>query len=183
MVCRPSQAKNVTMPDPQRVLIKKYSDRRLYDSAAKRYVNLEDIARMIRSGVDLEVREAGTGKDITRLILTQIIADDARDEQAGLPLKVLHQLVVMSDHASREYLAPYFEGAFELYQKAGAAVRSRVSGATSAVLSPVDFVRHLLGGDGAQSELEELRRRVRELEEQLAGRAPRKQARKSTRKA
>jgi polyhydroxyalkanoate synthesis repressor PhaR len=159
----------------RRALIKKYSDRRLYDSTARRYVNLDELARMIREGVDVQVLDARTGKDLTRVILTQIIMDDTRDGEASLPLKLLRQLVLASDRATHEFLSWYLETAFDLYKKAGTALRSGVSEAKSVVSSPVDFVRNLLSSDNP--ELEDLRRRVKELEARLA----RRERRSSTR--
>ncbi len=152
------------------VVIKKYSDRRLYDTSARKYVNLDDIARMIRDGVDIEVRDARTGKDLTRVVLTQIIVEDTREGQTGVPVKLLRQIVAASDHATHDFLSWYFETASELYRKAGSALLSRVAGARTAVSNPVDFMRHLLGGEepGNQaSEIDALRARVLELEARL----------------
>jgi polyhydroxyalkanoate synthesis repressor PhaR len=168
-----------------KVVIKKYGDRRLYDSNARRYVNLEDIALMIREGREVQVLDARTGQDLTRVILTQIIMDDTRDGQAALPLQLLRQLVVASDRTTHEFLSWYLDTAFELYTKAGTALRSGVSGARAAVSSPVDFVRHLLSAQPAEperdsQEVEELRRRVRELEDRLA-RQERRQTGKTAR--
>ena len=121
----------------------------------------------------MEVLDARTGKDLTRVTLTQIIMDDTRNGEAALPLQLLRQLVVASDHTTHEFLSWYLDTAFELYKKAGTALRSGVSGARSAVSSPVDFVRHLLSAQPAtperdNQEIDGLRRRVRELEERLA---------------
>jgi polyhydroxyalkanoate synthesis repressor PhaR len=158
-----------------KTVVKKYSDRRLYDTGNRRYVNLEDIARLIREGVEVEVVDAATGKDLTRLVLTQIIMEDSREGESGLPLKLLRQLVVASDRATHDFLSWYLETALELYKKAGAALWSGVTEARSAFSSPVDYVRHLMGAQ----EIEELRRQVRDLETRLAAferrRTPRKQ--------
>jgi polyhydroxyalkanoate synthesis repressor PhaR len=167
----------------RKAVIKKYSDRRLYFSTARRYVNLDEIARMIREGVDVEVLDARTGKDLTRVVLTQIIMEDIRDGEAGVPVKLLHQLVVASDRATHEFLSWYLDTAFELYRKAGSALRSGVSEARSAVSSPMDFVRLLLSRqpgppETASPEMEELRRQVRELEARLARRERRRAKRK-----
>lgn len=166
----------------RKALIKKYSDRRLYDTGARRYVNLDEIARMVREGVDVEVRDAGTGKDLTRVILTQIVMEEARSGEAGLPLKLLRQLVVTTDQATHEVLSWYVDTAFDLSKKAGAALRSGVSEAKSAVSSPMEFVRNLLAGEPQpprnNAEVEELRRQVRELEARLAQRGRSKSGRK-----
>ena len=84
-----------------KVVIRKYANRRLYDTSASRYVNLEDIAALIRNGTDLQVVDAKTGQDLTRVTLTQIILEDARDEPAGLPLDLRRKLIMTSDLVRR----------------------------------------------------------------------------------
>src|SRR5512140_885871 len=88
-------------------IIKKYSDRRLYDTATKRYVKIQDIARMIREGATIEVQDAATGKDLTRAVLTQIVMEDAREHDGGLPTQLLRQLILASDRGAREFLSWY----------------------------------------------------------------------------
>jgi polyhydroxyalkanoate synthesis repressor PhaR len=155
------------------VLIRKYSDRRLYDTSASRYVKLEDIARMVRKGIDLEVRDARSGKDLTSMVLTQIIVEDAREKQTALPLELLQQLVKASDRATHEFLSWYLQSTLDLYRKAQESVRTRLADAKSAVSSPLEFVHHLLAGQpwprtAEGSDVEKLRRRIAELEAQLA---------------
>src|SRR5215472_4844339 len=127
------------------VLIRKYSDRRLYDTSASRYVKLEDIARMVREGIDVQVRDARSGKDLTSMV-TQIIVEDGRERHTALPLELLQQLVRASDRATHEFLSWYLQSTLGLYQTAQASVRTRLSEAQSAVSSPLEFVRHLLAG-------------------------------------
>lgn len=168
-----------------KTVIKKYSDRRLYDSGAKCYVKLEDIARMIRSGVDVQVLDASTGQDLTRVILTQIVMEEARDVDAGLPMQLLRQLVLASDRATHDFLTWYLNGTLDLYKKAQNKFHSGLSEARQAISSPLEFVRHLLPSatdapaeDAAEVEL--LRRRVEELEARLA--KPRKPSRAAKRR-
>lgn len=161
-------------------IIKKYSDRRLYDTSASRYVKLEDIARMIRDGIDVQVVDARTGKDLTYMILTQIVVEDARDRESALPLQLLRQLVLASDRATHDFLSWYLNSTFDLYQKAQQAaaagsekLRTGLSEAKSVVASPLEFVRNLLAGrpwPPAQevSEVERLRRTIDELQTRLA---------------
>jgi polyhydroxyalkanoate synthesis repressor PhaR len=156
-----------------KVVIRKYGDRRLYDSSASRYVKLEDIARMIREGIDVEVRDARTGQDLTRVVLTQIVMEDARDRDGGLPMQFLRQLVVASDRATREFLSWYLNGTMDLYKKAQETFHSGIAEARSAVSTPLDFVRDLLAPPSREAaEIERLRRRVEELEARLAELAP-----------
>lgn len=131
------------MNNPQ-VLIRKYGDRRLYDTGASRYVKLEDIARMVRDGIDVRVVDDRTGKDITQVIFTQIIVENAREKEIALPLQLLTQLVRSSDKATHDFLTWYLNSTMDLYKKAQDSVHSRLSDAKRVVASPMDFVRSLL---------------------------------------
>jgi polyhydroxyalkanoate synthesis repressor PhaR len=129
--------------NPQ-VVIRKYGDRRLYDASASRYVKLEDIARMVRDGIDVRVVDDRTGKDITQVIYTQIIVENAREKEQALPLQLLTQLVRTSDKATHEFLTWYLDSTLDVYKKAQETVQGRISDAKRAVSSPLDFVRALL---------------------------------------
>jgi polyhydroxyalkanoate synthesis repressor PhaR len=160
-----------------KVVIRKYGNRRLYDTSASRYVNLEEIARMVRDGSEIQVVDSGTGEDVTRVILTQIIVEEARDQKAGLPLHVLRELVVASEGATHELLSWYIDSARQLRGRAQETLESGLSGARQAVTNPLEFVRQLVPGlspappveDG---EIEALRARIEELESRLARRKP-----------
>ena len=163
-------------PTKPTIIIKKYSDRRLYDSSSSRYVKLEDIARMVRDGIEVKVVDARSGKDLTYLVLTQIILEDARQQETPLPLQLLQQLVRASDKATHDFLSWYLDNTLDLFQKAQATVRTRLPEAKAAVTRPIEFVRNLLAehsGSPPQvpaetTEVEQLRRRVEQLEKRLA---------------
>ncbi len=121
------------------VTIKKYPNRRLYDTSLRRYVNLEDLAAMIRKGQELRVVDAKTGEDLTRVVLTQIIVEDAKGQPTGLPLELLRQLIIASDRAGQEFIMWYLKSAFDTYQKVQDAVQSRLSDVRNAALSPPGF--------------------------------------------
>jgi polyhydroxyalkanoate synthesis repressor PhaR len=133
------------------VLIRKYSDRRLYDTGASRYVKLDDIARMVRDGIDVRVVDGRSGKDLTHLIFTQIIVENAREREIALPLQLLTQLVRASDKATHDFLTWYLNNTLDLYKKAQETVHTRLSTAKTAVASPLEFVRNLLAGHALQS--------------------------------
>jgi polyhydroxyalkanoate synthesis repressor PhaR len=100
------------------VVIKKYENRRLYDTTNSRYVNLEEVAQLVQSGKDVQVVDAATGEDLTRLVLTQIIVEDAKTPNSSFPLDVLRQMVVASGRASQEGTLKYMKAVFDLYQSA-----------------------------------------------------------------
>lgn len=162
---------------PSHRVIKKYSDRRLYDSSTSRYVTLEDVARMVREGVQLRVVDAQSGRDLTYVTLTQIILENAREREIPLPLHMLEQLVRASDKATHEFLSWYLSSTLDLYQKAQAALRTRLPEAKAVVTRPVEFVRSLLAGHpwpppaptADAGQVERLRREIDELRARLAG--------------
>jgi polyhydroxyalkanoate synthesis repressor PhaR len=158
------------------VIIKKYGNRRLYDTLGSRYVNLDQIASFIRQGREVRVIDAKTGQDLTRVTLTQIITEDAKDKPTGLPLELLRQLIMASDQVRQEFVMWYLKSAFDTYEKVQDAVQSRLGQIQSAILSPVDIMKRFLGSpDGqsppeGQSEIDILRKRVAELESHLSTR-------------
>ena len=172
------------------VLIKKYGNRRLYDTAGSRYVNLEDLAALVRAGKDVKVVDAQSGRDLTRVVLTQIITEDAKDKPTGLPLELLRQLIIASDEVRQEFLMWYLKSAFDTYQKVQDTVQHRLSEVHSAILSPVDMMRRFLGTvapapaaeGGGEDEVDALRRRVAELESRLQENTPRPPKRRSRKK-
>ena len=74
-------------------VIKRYSNRKLYDTQESRYVTLEEIEEMIRGGREISVVDAASGEDLTSVTLTQIILENERTRRATLPSAFLHQLI------------------------------------------------------------------------------------------
>lgn len=101
---------------PKSILIKKYENRRLYDVTNSRYINLDEVAKLLRDGNDVRVVDAASGKDITRLILTQIIIEDAKTPDSTFPLDLLRQMIVTSGRASQETAIGYMKAMLDLYQ-------------------------------------------------------------------
>ena len=91
-------------------IIKKYANRRLYNTASSSYITLDDLSRMTREGVDFKVLDAKTGEDITHSILTQIIMEE---ESSGgeqmLPISFLRQLIGMYGNSMQQMMPAYLE--------------------------------------------------------------------------
>ena len=98
-------------------VIKKYENRRMYDTEASRYVNLEAISELIREGMEVQVVDAKSGEDLTGHVLTQIIVDEAKNRDSGLPNSFLRDLIRAGDRANRDFLEWYLGTAGEVYQK------------------------------------------------------------------
>lgn len=164
--------------EPPSVIIRKYGNRRLYDSSSSQYVNLDDIAGFIRAGKAVKVVDAKTGQDLTRVTLTQIITEDAKTGPSGLPVELLRQLVLASDEVRQEFLMWYLKSAFDTYEKVRDSVQSRLGEVQSAIMSPVDILKKALGGGATapsspnlevESELDALRKQVAGLKAQIEG--------------
>lgn len=102
------------MPRGPRI-IRKYENRRLYDTSASKYVNLEQVAELVRSGEEVQVVEAKSGDDVTRQVLTQIIVDGSKEGGGGPPVEFLEDLVRARDRVQRDFLQWYLRGASEVY--------------------------------------------------------------------
>lgn len=141
------------------VVIKKYGNRRLYDTSASRYINLDDIARMVRNGKQVQVVDARSGEDLTRVTLAQIIMEDAREQPTGLPLELLRQLIVATDEVGRDFVMWYLRSAFDAYKKLHGALQSGLTGVRSAALTPLEMMQSILKGTPPASKRPAARRK------------------------
>ena len=108
------------------VLIKKYGNRRLYDTGDSRYVTLDELTAKIRGGADLRVVDAQTGEDLTQATLTQIVLETGHAAKF-LPVQLLTQMIRLSDDALAEFFSRYVTGALDVYLQAKRGVQSLAS--------------------------------------------------------
>jgi len=98
------------MSDKQPITIKKYANRRLYNTGTSTYVTLEDLAEMVKGGEDFVVFDAKTGEDITRSVLAQIIFEqEAKEGQSLLPITFLRQLIRFYGDSMQMVVPSYLE--------------------------------------------------------------------------
>ena len=100
---------------PEKLLYKKYGNRRLYDTAKSSYVNLDDITRTIREGRQVQVIDAKTKEDVTSFILTQIILEESRKRNFLLPLPLLHLIIQYGENILNEFFQKYLEQVLKTY--------------------------------------------------------------------
>ena len=101
---------------PEPIVIKKYANRRLYNTRSSSYITLEDLARMTREGVDFQVLDAKTGKDITHQILTQIIMEEETHGEQMLPISFLRQLISMYGNSMQALMPHYLEATMDNFR-------------------------------------------------------------------
>ena len=108
------------------VVIKKYGNRRLYDTGESRYITLDELAAKIRSGADVRVVDAQTADDLTQATLTQIVLETGNAAKF-LPVQLLTQMIRLSDDALAEFFSRYVTGALDLYLNAKRGVQTLAS--------------------------------------------------------
>ena len=106
-----------------KVTIKKYANRRLYDTESSSYITLDRLAEMVREGREFEVVDAKTGDDITRQVLTQIIVDEEAHGSTLLPLNFLKQIIGLYGNSMQSFVPNYLEAAMDAFQRNQSAVR------------------------------------------------------------
>ncbi len=107
-----------------KVTIKKYANRRLYDTDSSSYITLDRLAVMIREGRDFEVLDAKTGEDITHQVLTQIIVDEESRGSTMLPVNFLRQLIGLYGGQMQGSVPQYLDAAMDAFSKNQAAMGS-----------------------------------------------------------
>jgi len=106
------------------IIIKKYANRRLYNTASSSYITLEDLAKMVRENVEFQVLDAKTGDDITHQILTQIIMDEeANGGQQMLPVSFLRQLIGMYGNSMQALMPSYLEASMANFRENQSKIR------------------------------------------------------------
>jgi polyhydroxyalkanoate synthesis repressor PhaR len=107
------------MPDtttqPAPITIKKYANRRLYNTATSSYVTLDNLCQMVKDGADFVVYDAKTGEDITRAVLTQIIVEEEGKGQNLLPISFLRQLISLYGDSMQWLVPTYLESSMRSF--------------------------------------------------------------------
>ena len=132
------------------MIVKKYSNRRLYDTDQSRYITQEELAEKIRHGAEIRVIDAATGDDLTQTTLAQIILE-SRGASRLLPVPLLVQLIRMRDDALAEFLGRYMSSALELYlhAKEGAAAIAPYNPFAGVPFAATNALARLLLGSGS----------------------------------
>ena len=144
---KPTQAKNATV-------IKKYANRRLYNTATSTYVTLEDLARMVKEGSDFVVYDAKSGDDITRSVLTQIIfEEESKDGNNLLPINFLRQLIRFYGDSMQGIVPGYLEFSLGNLMKDQDKLRSQMTDA--------------FGGDGFKQMEEQAKKNMQMFQDSL----------------
>jgi len=159
-------------------LVKRYSNRKLYDTSESRYVTLEEIARWVKGGEEVKILENESGEDLTAVTFAQIILEEERKKSGLLSLRVMRELIQHGESALQGLAATVDRG-IEAIRPAAEAARARVQGISSIAehLTEIqrtvdDIVRRqverVTGNPTLQRELQRIERTARMLEARIA---------------
>ena len=95
--------------------IKKYPNRRLYNTETSAYITIKDVAELITSGHRVQVTDVTTGEDMTAMVLTQIVMDKAKRNEGLLPVSLLHLVIQYGESHLHEFFEKYLEKTMESY--------------------------------------------------------------------
>lgn len=109
-------------------VIKKYPNRRLYDTEISSYITIEDVRQLIVDGEDFEVRDARSGEDLTRQVLLQIIAEHEQDGEPMLSTQLLSQIIRFYGDSLQGFMGSYLERSMQLFMEQQQQFRSQMGG-------------------------------------------------------
>ncbi len=168
------------------VIVKKYANRRLYNTSSSSYITLEDLAGMVRDNVDFQVLDAKTGEDITHSILTQIIMDEETHGEQMLPVSFLRQLISMYGNSMQAMMPSYLEAAMDNFRQNQGKIREAFEAgisntpfakihetnmammrAAADVLMPGSQTKQAPKKDGSSAEISALREQMAAMQKKL----------------
>jgi polyhydroxyalkanoate synthesis repressor PhaR len=120
------------------VIIKKYANRRLYDTESSSYITLEHLSAMTRKGREFKVVDAKSGDDITHSVLTQIIVEEENRGTTLLPVSFLRQLIAMYGDQMQAMVPHYLEASMEAFRRNQEQVRSTMMGMMAGGANPFE---------------------------------------------
>ncbi len=152
------------------ILIKRYENRKLYDSSRSTYITLEEIAGLVREGKEIRVVDAKTNEDLTRTTLAQIIMEGERQKKHLLPLSFMYQLIKYGESIQgvyQEYLSSGFEAFMASQQEAQKRLRewAEAHGGEESQAAPPKASSDREAS--VKTEVEQLKRKLEELERRL----------------
>jgi polyhydroxyalkanoate synthesis repressor PhaR len=100
---------------PEKVVLKKYANRRLYDTEKRAFVSLSQVADLVKQGREIEISDDKTGEDVTAFILTQIVLEEAKKKTLLLPVSLLYLLIRYGDSVLSEFFENYLEQTLKNY--------------------------------------------------------------------
>lgn len=102
---------------PEQLVIKRYGNRRLYNTETQTYVNYQDLIKLVREGQDIRVVDSTTKADVTKAVLIQLILEEEKDKKSILPTPFLFQLLRSREETMQDFFTNHLSASFDAYLK------------------------------------------------------------------
>lgn len=112
-----ARKKKVPNETPEQLVIKRYGNRRLYNTETQTYVNYQDLIKLVRNGQDIKVIDSTTKEDVTKAVLIQLILEEEKDKKSILPTPFLFQLLRSREESMQDFFTNHLSASFEAYLK------------------------------------------------------------------
>jgi polyhydroxyalkanoate synthesis repressor PhaR len=109
--------KKKTQEDSDKLIIKRYGNRRLYNTETRSYINYQDLAKIVRDGSDVQVIDSTTKEDVTKAVLIQVILEEEKNNQTVLPTEFLFQLLRTREDSVQDFFKNHLSASFNAYLK------------------------------------------------------------------
>jgi polyhydroxyalkanoate synthesis repressor PhaR len=136
-----------------KLIIKRYGNRRLYNTETSSYVNYQDLIEMIRKGRDMQVIDSRTKEDVTKSILIQIILEEEKNKKSMLPVEFLFQLIRSREDMAQDFFRNYLSTSFEAYMRTKQEFDRRFKGWLEMSATAPQMLEKLFPGAEAMREL------------------------------
>lgn len=110
-------AKKKKQTEAEEIIIKRYTNRRLYNAETKSYVSYEDLAKIVRGGIDVKVIDSKSKEDVTKAVLIQVILEEEKNDRTVLPTDFLFQVLRVRDNSLQDFFKNHLSASFEAYLK------------------------------------------------------------------
>lgn len=159
-----ARKKKVPNESPEQLIIKRYGNRRLYNTETQTYVNYQDLIKLVRDGQDIKVIDSTSKEDVTKAVLIQLILEEEKDKKSILPTPFLFQLLRSREESMQDFFTNHLSASFEAYLKTkeefDKRFRSMLEMATSApqmwekLIPGAEVMREILTGKKKEEEEE-----------------------------
>ncbi|MBI1765220.1 MAG: polyhydroxyalkanoate synthesis repressor PhaR [Acidobacteria bacterium] len=136
-----------------RVIIKRYGNRRLYNTETKTYVTYQDLLQIIRAGNEIQVLDSTSKADVTKAVLIQAILEEEKNDKNLLPLPFLFQLIRSQEGAAQDFFRNYLTSSFEAYLKTKEEFDKRFRGLLEMTATAPQMWEKLIPGADAMKDL------------------------------
>jgi len=109
--------KKKTAEDSDKLIIKRYGNRRLYNTETRSYINYQDLAKIVRDGSDVQVIDSTSKEDVTKAVLIQVILEEEKNNQTVLPTEFLFQLLRTREDSVQDFFKNHLSASFNAYLK------------------------------------------------------------------